>query len=200
MIVVGLLLCTLATIVLYYQAGLIPLDDWFNVVAEKGDEVFHWGNITFDSIVEKVEAGLGCKRQIPEYLVASDSTRDYWAIAAYIMTAFTVILLFVVIALGHAVNVSIEMMKHATLALMKIPSILTSEPRSILRCRVPVFITIVNLVVFIFIAWSYLLTLSSNLSLTDYTNQVMSVIGDYLRMPLSSLYLTHSLQFNIDDL
>ena len=65
MIVVGLLLCTLATIVLYYQAGLIPLDDWFNVVAEKGDEVFHWGNITFDSIVEKVEAGLGCKSADP---------------------------------------------------------------------------------------------------------------------------------------
>ena len=50
----GLLLCILATMVLYYQAGMVPLDDWFNVVAEKGDEVFHWGNITFDSIIENV--------------------------------------------------------------------------------------------------------------------------------------------------
>ena len=54
MIIVGLLLCILATMVLYYQAGMVPLDDWFNVVAEKGDEVFHWGNITFDSIIENV--------------------------------------------------------------------------------------------------------------------------------------------------
>lgn len=42
------------------------------------------------------------------------------------MTAFTVILFFVVIALGHAVNVSMEVMKSATTALMKIPSILLS--------------------------------------------------------------------------
>lgn len=54
MIILGLLLCILATIVLYYQAGMVPLDEWFDVVAEKGDEVFHWGNITFDSIIENV--------------------------------------------------------------------------------------------------------------------------------------------------
>lgn len=97
------------------------------------------------------------------------------------MTAFTVILFFVIIALGRAVNLSIEMMKHATVAMMKIPSILTWEHRWILTCSVPIFITIVNLIVFLFFAWSYVLTLSSNLTLTDYTNQVMGIIGDYLR-------------------
>lgn len=97
------------------------------------------------------------------------------------MTAFTVILFFVVIALGHAVNLSIAMMKNATVAMMKVPSILTWEPRSILTCSVPIFITIVNLVVFLFFAWSFTLTLSSNLTITDYTNQVMGIVGDYLR-------------------
>lgn len=97
------------------------------------------------------------------------------------MTAFTVILFFVIIALGHAVNLSIEMMKHATVAITKIPSILTSKHRRILTCSVPIFITIVDLIVFLFFAWSYVLTLSSNLTLTDYTNQVMGIVGDYLR-------------------
>ena len=71
MIVLGLLLCTLATIVLYYQAGLIPLDDWFNVVASKGDEVFHWGNITFDSIIENVRRCFesGVMRRFPTILL-----------------------------------------------------------------------------------------------------------------------------------
>ena len=97
------------------------------------------------------------------------------------MTAFTVILFFVVIALGRAVNLSIEMMKHATVAMMKIPSILTSEHRAILTCSVPIVITIVDLIVFLFFAWSYTLTLSSNLTLTDYTHQIMGVVSDYLR-------------------
>ena len=33
---------------------MIPLDEWFNIVVQKGDETFHWGNITFDSIIEEV--------------------------------------------------------------------------------------------------------------------------------------------------
>lgn len=53
-IVVGLLLCAIVTMFMYYQAGMIPIDDWFNFVVEKGDETFHWGNMTFESIVEEV--------------------------------------------------------------------------------------------------------------------------------------------------
>lgn len=53
-IVIGILLCTLVTFFFYYQADIIPLDEWFNIVAQKGDETFHWGNITFNSIVEEV--------------------------------------------------------------------------------------------------------------------------------------------------
>lgn len=55
-IVLGLLLCVIVTIFLYYQADIIPLDDWFNFVVEKGDETFHWGNITFNSFIEEVFA------------------------------------------------------------------------------------------------------------------------------------------------
>lgn len=50
----GLLICFVTTVILYYQAGMIPLDDWFDTVVSKGDEVFHWGNTTFDSIIEQV--------------------------------------------------------------------------------------------------------------------------------------------------
>lgn len=39
---------------MYYQAGMIPIDDWFDFVVQKGDETFHWGNMTFESIVEEV--------------------------------------------------------------------------------------------------------------------------------------------------
>ena len=53
-IVLGLILCAFVTIVLYYQAGMIPIDEWFNFIAQKGDETFNWGNITFDSVIEEV--------------------------------------------------------------------------------------------------------------------------------------------------
>ena len=53
-IVVGIILCVIVTLFLYYEAGLIPLDEWFNFVVEKGDETFNWGNITFDSVIEEV--------------------------------------------------------------------------------------------------------------------------------------------------
>ena len=156
-IVVGLLLCTVVTIFLYYQADMIPLDEWFNIVVQKGDETFHWGNITFDSIIE----------EMPDFLVANDDTRDYWAIAAYVMTALTVILLLVVIALSNSVKTSSEIMKQASTAIQKIPSILT----------VPIFITILDIVVFVIIAYSYSLTLSSNLTLNDYSDQLIGTIG-----------------------
>lgn len=61
--------------------------------------------------------------QIPDYLLASDSTRDYWAIAAYVMTALTIILFFVVIALSSAVKTSTEIMKQASNAIRRIPSV-----------------------------------------------------------------------------
>ena len=48
----------------------------------------------------------------------------YWEIAAYVMAAFTLVLLFVVIAMGHSVNVSVEQMKKATIVLARMPSIL----------------------------------------------------------------------------
>ena len=54
-IVCGLLLCILATIYLYYAAGILQLDGIVNTVIQEGDKVFHWGNTTFNSIVEKVE-------------------------------------------------------------------------------------------------------------------------------------------------
>ena len=37
-----------------FSANQYALDEWFNIVAQKGDETFHWGNITFNSIVEEV--------------------------------------------------------------------------------------------------------------------------------------------------
>lgn len=114
------------------------------------------------------------------------------------MTAFTVILFFVVIALGHAVNVSMEVMKSATTALMKIPSILLScQVLSIIH-RVPVIVTILNVAVFCFFVWSYTLTLSSDLTLTDYTNEIMGTIGDYIRIIccMSSLQRRMPLQWS----
>ncbi len=48
----------------------------------------------------------------------------YWEIAAYVMAAFTLVLLFVVIAMGHSVNVTVEQMKKATIVLARTPSIL----------------------------------------------------------------------------
>ena len=62
--------------------------------------------------------------QIPDYLMSTDATQPYWAIAAYVMTAFTVILFFVIIAMGHSVNVSISIMKQASGALGSIPALL----------------------------------------------------------------------------
>ena len=56
--------------------------------------------------------------------MSTDGTKQYWAIAAYVMTAFTIILFFVVLAMGHSVNVSIAIMKEATTALSNIPSLL----------------------------------------------------------------------------
>ena len=56
--------------------------------------------------------------------MSTDSTQQYWAIAAYVMTAFTIILFFVILAMGHSVNVSIAIMKEATTALSSIPSLL----------------------------------------------------------------------------
>ena len=61
---------------------------------------------------------------MPEYLLANDRTRGYWEIAAYVMAAFTLILLFVVIAMGHSVNVSVAQMKKATIVMGGVPSIL----------------------------------------------------------------------------
>lgn len=40
------------------------------------------------------------------------------------MAAFSLVLLFVVIAMGHAVNVSVEQMKKATVVISHTPSIL----------------------------------------------------------------------------
>ena len=50
----GLLLCILTTIYLYYAAGILQLDGIVNTVIQEGDKVFHWGNTTFNTIVEKV--------------------------------------------------------------------------------------------------------------------------------------------------
>ena len=61
---------------------------------------------------------------MPEYLLANDRTRGHWEIAAYVMAAFTLILLFVVIAMGHSVNVSVAQMKKATIVMGRVPSIL----------------------------------------------------------------------------
>ena len=46
--------------------------------------------------------------------------------------------------------------------------------------RVPVgamVVTVVNVVLFCFFAWAYSLTLSSSLSLADYTDEVLRSIG-----------------------
>ena len=53
-IICGLILCTLATIYLYYAAGILKLEGIVNTVIQEGDKVFHWGNTTFNTIVEKV--------------------------------------------------------------------------------------------------------------------------------------------------
>ena len=56
--------------------------------------------------------------------MSNETTQQNWAIAAYVMTDFTIILFFVVLAMGHSVNVSIAIMKEATTALSNIPSLL----------------------------------------------------------------------------
>ena len=58
-------------------------------------------------------------------MMANDATRDYWAIAAYVMTAITVVLFFVIIAMSSAVKTSAEIMKQASNAIRRIPSILS---------------------------------------------------------------------------
>ena len=93
---------------------------------------------------------------MPDFLIPNDDTRDYWAIAAYVMTAFTVIFLLVVIALSNSVKTSSEIMKQASTAIQKIPSILTYLLNIPLIFRIPIFVTIMNVVVFIggiFIFW-----------------------------------------------
>lgn len=41
----------------------------------------------------------------------------------------------------------------------------------------PVIVTVVNLLLFCFFAWVYSLTLSSSLTLSDYTDEVLRNIG-----------------------
>lgn len=127
--------------------------------------------------------------QMPDFLVANDDTRDYWAIAAYVMTAFTVILLLVVIALSNSVKTSSEIMKQASTAIQKIPSILTYLINKPLICRIPIFVTILNVIVFVLVAYSYSLTLSSNLTLTDYSDQLIGSIGIEIRIISLSLFI-----------
>ena len=53
-IVIGFLLCTLFTLYLYYAANILHVGPVFDAVVREGDKFFHWGNATFDSVVEKV--------------------------------------------------------------------------------------------------------------------------------------------------
>ena len=131
---------------------------------------------------------------MPDFLIPNDDTRAYWAIAAYVMTAFTVILLLVVIALSNSVKTSSEIMKQASTAIQKIPSILTYLLNIPLIFRIPIFVTIMNVVVFTLIAYSYSLTLSSNLTLTDYSGQLIGSIGIEIRIIF--LYSLYSLADN----
>lgn len=55
-IVLGLLLCVLVTLLCFQQAQLLPVNQWFNFLVSTGDEYFHWGNLTFENIVENVRA------------------------------------------------------------------------------------------------------------------------------------------------
>ena len=45
-------------------------------------------------------------------MMANDATRDYWAIAAYVMTAVTVVMFFVIIAMSSAVKTSAEIIDY----------------------------------------------------------------------------------------
>lgn len=42
------------TLLCFQQAAILPVNKWFDTVVSSGDQVFHWGNITFDSIIEQV--------------------------------------------------------------------------------------------------------------------------------------------------
>ena len=53
-IVLGLLLCVLVTLLCFQQAQLLPVSQWFHFLVSTGDEFFHWGNFTFENIVEQV--------------------------------------------------------------------------------------------------------------------------------------------------
>ena len=122
-IVIGFLLCILFTLYLYYAANILHVSAAFDAVVREGDKVFHWGNTTFDSVVEKVALFLPNDAQIPDYLLSNDATQQYWAIAAYVMTAFTVVLFFVIIAAGDSISVSVKIIKDASNVLRSIPAL-----------------------------------------------------------------------------
>lgn len=84
-------------------------------------------------------------------MMASDATRDYWAIAAYIMTALTLILFFVVIALSNSVKISSAVMKEASNAINKIPSLLSYGLCSFMSVVSPFLLPVLMLVC----SWSF---------------------------------------------
>lgn len=45
-------------------------------------------------------------------------------------------------------------------------------------------VTIVNIALFCFFAWTYSLTLSSSLTVTDYTDEVLRQVGAVIRLSI----------------
>ena len=62
--IVGFILCVFLTLYLYYAADILHIDAVADAIINEGDKVFHWGNVTFDSIVEQVQ--FGCNIVIPD--------------------------------------------------------------------------------------------------------------------------------------
>ena len=56
-VIAGFVLCVLLTLYLYYAADILHIEAAAEAIINQGDKVFHWGNVTFDSIVEKVIYG-----------------------------------------------------------------------------------------------------------------------------------------------
>ena len=132
-------------------------------------------------LFNKYNLGVILLFQIPDYLMSTDATQPYWAIAAYVMTAFTVILFFVIIAMGNSMNVSLSILKQASTALGSIPSLLLYLSSHSLIARVPLLVAIVSLALFLFFGVSLGLAFSSSLSVSDYTNEIIGTIGAYIR-------------------
>lgn len=153
----SLLLSLFVTLLFYDQADLINLSGIAEWLMTESSRWINWHNETMSDIPEEISL----------FIFGYTFSPDTWKWFAYIMTACTVILLFVVAAMGSLVNRAMMLTKRATKVIFQVPGLLT----------IPILPSILTIALTFFFGVSIAYSVASDFTFSDVTNHYLDKMG-----------------------